>query len=182
MRAADAAVELAKRYGEESHPVEVIALHVIDINPKFQLFSKYGFHYSEYEKAALEEAGKVTEERFSNTPEHAERIQSAEAGTCGKGNKDAAAFGAVALAARGRAGCGLDVERGIGGGDQFGYVDAVAIVGDDLHRPSWQERRGAPVLAIGHRLENPETPPARRRRGQTIEEQITTRRRRREIC
>ncbi|HXV45339.1 MAG TPA: universal stress protein [Nitrososphaera sp.] len=71
-RAADAAVELAKRYGEESHPVEVIALHVIDINPKFHLFSKYGFHYSEYEKAAVEEAGKITEGWFSKIREKAE--------------------------------------------------------------------------------------------------------------
>jgi nucleotide-binding universal stress UspA family protein len=71
MRAADAAIELARRYGEESHPVEVIALHVIDINPKFHLFSKYGFHYSEYEKAALEQAGKVTEGWFSKIREKA---------------------------------------------------------------------------------------------------------------
>jgi hypothetical protein len=54
-----------KDMGEESHPVEVIALHVIDINPKFHLFSKYGFHYSEYEKAASAQAGKVTEGWFS---------------------------------------------------------------------------------------------------------------------
>jgi nucleotide-binding universal stress UspA family protein len=72
MRAADSAVELARRYSEESRPVEVIALHVIDINPKFHLFSKYGFHYSEYEKAALEQAGKVTEEWFSKIREKAE--------------------------------------------------------------------------------------------------------------
>src|SRR5881628_1864945 len=72
MRAADAAVELARKYSKESRPVEVIALHVIDINPKFHLFSKYGFHYSEYEKAALEEAGKVTEGWFSKIRETAE--------------------------------------------------------------------------------------------------------------
>jgi nucleotide-binding universal stress UspA family protein len=72
MRAAHAAIELARRYDEESHPVEVIALHVIDINPKFHLFSKYGFHYSEYEKAALEKAGKVTEGWFSKIREKAE--------------------------------------------------------------------------------------------------------------
>jgi nucleotide-binding universal stress UspA family protein len=72
MRAADAAIELARRYNEESKPDEVIALHVIDINPKFHLFSKYGFHYSEYEKAALEEAGKVTGGWFSKISEKAE--------------------------------------------------------------------------------------------------------------
>lgn len=72
MRAADAAVELARRYDEESHPVEVVALHVIDINPKFRLFSKYGFHYSEYEKKALEEAQKGTAEWFSKIKEKAE--------------------------------------------------------------------------------------------------------------
>ncbi|MEP0826638.1 MAG: universal stress protein [Nitrososphaera sp.] len=72
MRAADAAIELARRYNEGLHPVEVIALHVIDINPKFHLFSKYGFHYSEYEKAAVEEAGKVTEGWFSKIRQKAE--------------------------------------------------------------------------------------------------------------
>jgi nucleotide-binding universal stress UspA family protein len=72
MRAADAAVELARKYGKESGPIEVIALHVIDINPKFHLFSKYGFHYSEYEKATLEEAGRVTEGWFSKIREKAE--------------------------------------------------------------------------------------------------------------
>ena len=72
MRAADAAVERARRYHEESHPVEVIVLHVIDINPKFHLFSKYGFHYSGYEKAALDEAGKLTERWFSKIREKAE--------------------------------------------------------------------------------------------------------------
>ena len=72
MRAADASVALARKYSAESQPVEVIALHVIDINPKFHLFSKYGFHYSEYEKAALEQAGKVTEGWFSKILDKAE--------------------------------------------------------------------------------------------------------------
>ena len=71
MRAADAAIELARRYNEQPNPVEVIALHVIDISPKFHLFSKYGFHHSEYEKAALEEAAKVTGGWFSKIQEKA---------------------------------------------------------------------------------------------------------------
>jgi nucleotide-binding universal stress UspA family protein len=37
MRAADAAVELAKKYSNDGGTVEVIALHVIDISPKLQL-------------------------------------------------------------------------------------------------------------------------------------------------
>lgn len=64
MRAADAAIDLARRYNEKSNPVQVIALHVIDINPKFRLFSKYGFHHSEYEKAAQEAARKGAAEWF----------------------------------------------------------------------------------------------------------------------
>jgi nucleotide-binding universal stress UspA family protein len=73
MRAADAAIELARRYNEESHPVEVIALHVIDVNPKFHLFSKYGFHYSEYERKAKEAAQKGTAEWFPKIKEKADR-------------------------------------------------------------------------------------------------------------
>ena len=43
MRAADAAVELARKYSEESSPVEVIALHVIDIDPKFHFSASTAF-------------------------------------------------------------------------------------------------------------------------------------------
>ena len=73
MRAADAAIELARRYAKDSQPVEIIALHVIDINPTFRLFSKYGFHYSEYEKKAREVAQKSTEEWFSKIKKKADR-------------------------------------------------------------------------------------------------------------
>nr|AFK24955.1 UspA domain-containing protein [uncultured archaeon] len=73
MRAANAAIELARRYNEEPSPVQVIALHVIDINPKFRLFSKYGFHYSEYEKEAQEAAQKGTAEWFPKIKEKAGR-------------------------------------------------------------------------------------------------------------
>jgi nucleotide-binding universal stress UspA family protein len=72
MRAADAAIDLARRY-EESHPVEVIALHVIDINPTFRLFTKYGFNYSEYEKDAREKSRKGTADWFSEIKEKADR-------------------------------------------------------------------------------------------------------------
>lgn len=72
MRAANAAIELARRYNEESRPVEVIALHVIDINPKFHLFTKYGFHYSEYERKAKETAQKGTAEWFPKIKEKAD--------------------------------------------------------------------------------------------------------------
>ena len=72
MRAADAAIELARRYNE-THTIEVIALHVIDINPKFHLFTKYGFHYSEYERKAQEAAQIGTAEWFPKINEKAER-------------------------------------------------------------------------------------------------------------
>lgn len=73
MRAANAAIELARRYDDEARPVEVIVLHVIDINPKFHLFSKYGFHYSEYERKAREGAQKGTAEWFSKIKKKADR-------------------------------------------------------------------------------------------------------------
>ena len=76
MRAADAAIELASRYSDgdsEKVLVEVIALYVIDINPKLHLFGKYGFHYSEYADKAKEEARKATGEWFSKIREGAER-------------------------------------------------------------------------------------------------------------
>jgi nucleotide-binding universal stress UspA family protein len=73
MRAAHAAIDLARRYGEESHPVEVVALHVIDINPTFRLFTKYGFNYSEYEKDAREKSRKGTTDWFSEIKQEAER-------------------------------------------------------------------------------------------------------------
>ena len=75
MRAADAAIELARRYSDDSEKAlaEVIALYVIDINPKLHLFGKYGFHYSEYADKAKEEARKATGEWFSMIKERAER-------------------------------------------------------------------------------------------------------------
>jgi nucleotide-binding universal stress UspA family protein len=75
MRAADAAIELAKRYSDdgEKAPIEVVALYVIDINPKLHLFGKYGFHYSEYADKAKEEARKATGEWFFEIRERAER-------------------------------------------------------------------------------------------------------------
>jgi nucleotide-binding universal stress UspA family protein len=71
MRAADAAIELARRYknngdGGTTSSVEVIALYVVDAGAKFELFGKYGFNYSEYAKAAQDEGRKVTENWFSN--------------------------------------------------------------------------------------------------------------------
>jgi nucleotide-binding universal stress UspA family protein len=68
MRAASAVIELARRYGS----VEVIALHVVDINPTFRLFAKYGFNYSEYEKDAREKARSGTVDWFSEIKQNAE--------------------------------------------------------------------------------------------------------------
>ena len=54
MRAADAAVELAKKYSNDGGAVELIALHVIDISPKLQLLGAYGFSFSDYTKKMIE--------------------------------------------------------------------------------------------------------------------------------
>lgn len=75
--AADAAIKLAKRYngsGTEAGAkpsVEVIALHVVDVNPRLELFGKFGFDYAAMEKDALEQARKVTEGWFSQIREKA---------------------------------------------------------------------------------------------------------------
>ena len=76
MRAAGAAIELASRYSNigtsaSQALIEVVALHVVDTSPKFELFAKYGLNYSDYAKAAKEEASKVTESWFSKIREKA---------------------------------------------------------------------------------------------------------------
>ena len=68
LRAAYAAIEIAARYDN----VEVIVLHVIDINPTFRLFAKYGFNYSEYERDAREKAQRGTTDWFSDIKQNAE--------------------------------------------------------------------------------------------------------------
>lgn len=68
MRAAYAAIEIATRYDN----VVVIALHVIDINPTFRLFAKYGFNYAEYERDAREKAQKGTMDWFSDLKQNAD--------------------------------------------------------------------------------------------------------------
>jgi nucleotide-binding universal stress UspA family protein len=73
LRAADAAVELARRYSDAGGKttVELIALHVVDIGPKLRLFGTHGLDYSAYEKKALEEAEKSTQEWFAEVQEKA---------------------------------------------------------------------------------------------------------------
>lgn len=80
--AAEAAINLAKRYND--HPgrsrteatagplVEVIALYVVDVSPRFELFGKFGFDYAAREKDALEQARKVTQDWFSEIKERAD--------------------------------------------------------------------------------------------------------------
>ena len=68
MRAADAAIEVATKYGN----VEMIALHVVDINPTFRLFAKYGFNYAEYERDAREKSQKGTTDWFSDIKQNAD--------------------------------------------------------------------------------------------------------------
>jgi nucleotide-binding universal stress UspA family protein len=71
MRAADAAVELAKKYSNDGGTVEVIALHVIDISPKLQLLGAYGFSFSDYTKKMVEATQKEANSWFSKIEENA---------------------------------------------------------------------------------------------------------------
>jgi nucleotide-binding universal stress UspA family protein len=80
--AAEAAIKLAKRYsGRAIRPgtkvttrpsVEVIALYVVDVSPRLELFGKFGFDYAAREKDALERARKVTRAWFSQIKEKAD--------------------------------------------------------------------------------------------------------------
>lgn len=78
--AAEAAIQLAKRYngsGTEASAkpsVDVIALHIVDVNPRLELFGKFGFDYAAREKDALEQARKVTEGWFSQIREKANAV------------------------------------------------------------------------------------------------------------
>jgi nucleotide-binding universal stress UspA family protein len=76
--AGEAAIELAKRYnasptgpGSANAPVEVIALYVVDVSPKLELFGKYGFDHDAREKDALEQARKLTGAWFARIGEKA---------------------------------------------------------------------------------------------------------------
>ena len=83
MRAAFAALELARRYNDSppigsgtikglTHPsVEVTALYVVDIGPKFENFAKYGFDFAAAEKGAIQHARTVTEGWFAKIGEKA---------------------------------------------------------------------------------------------------------------
>jgi nucleotide-binding universal stress UspA family protein len=76
--AAEAAIKLARRYNASRSEsgakpsVDVIALHVVDVNPRLELFGKFGFDYAAREKDALEQARKVTEGWFSQIREKAD--------------------------------------------------------------------------------------------------------------
>jgi len=70
MRAADAAVELAKKYSNDGGAVELIALHVIDISPKLQLLGAYGFSFSDYTKKMIEATRREASSWFSKIEEN----------------------------------------------------------------------------------------------------------------
>ena len=80
--AAEAAIKLAKRYNSPvirsrtkvtARPsVEVIALYVVDVSPRLELFGKFGFDYAAREKDALEQARKVTRGWFSQIKKKAD--------------------------------------------------------------------------------------------------------------
>ena len=78
--AAEAAIKLAKRYNSpvirsrtKVRPsVEVIALYVVDVSPRLELFGKFGFDYAAREKDALEQARKVTRGWFSQIKKKAD--------------------------------------------------------------------------------------------------------------
>jgi nucleotide-binding universal stress UspA family protein len=84
MRAAAAAIELARRYDisnasyaadmkvEVPSSIEVIALYIVDVSPRFELFGKHGFNYAEYGQAAVEAANKATGSWFSTIKENAD--------------------------------------------------------------------------------------------------------------
>ena len=79
IRAAMVAIQVARRYSNDGevnaekqpYSVEVIALYVIDVSPKFELFGKHGFDYSEYAQEAIKDARKTTERWFSRLREEA---------------------------------------------------------------------------------------------------------------
>jgi nucleotide-binding universal stress UspA family protein len=80
--AAEAAIKFAKRYNgpiilsrtkATARPsVEVIALYVVDVSPKLELFGKFGFDYAATEKDALGRARKVTRGWFSQIKKKAD--------------------------------------------------------------------------------------------------------------
>jgi nucleotide-binding universal stress UspA family protein len=82
IEAAEAAIKFAKRYNgpligsgtkATARPsVEVIALYVVDVSPKLELFGKFGFDYAATEKDALERARNVTRGWFSQIKKKAD--------------------------------------------------------------------------------------------------------------
>ena len=81
--AAEAAIKLAKRYNSRAihsrtkanagSSVEVIALYVVDISPRLELFGRFGFDYAAREKDALEQARTVTQGWFSQIKKRADK-------------------------------------------------------------------------------------------------------------
>lgn len=86
MRAAAAAVALAQRYSggyksQDTAPsvdtppiVQVIAIHIVEVEPKLSLFGKYGFNYDGYAHLATEVAHKATEHWFTKIKEQADSM------------------------------------------------------------------------------------------------------------